>query len=185
MKIINLLPKSRQQSLRDEALLRSLLKVIWISAAGFAVVVLSQLGVKLYLEDQRITIQNSINQLNFQVNQDQNAALKNQITQINNTIADYKNLSSASPKWSKVLRAFSVLPPAGVVINSLSINFAAKSVTITGVSPTRDLVIQLYNNIVKDSTEFYNVDYPLENVVQPTNNSFHFTFNIRDSLIQQ
>ena len=76
------------------------------------------------------------------------------------------------------------MPPQGVKINSFNIDPVGKSVTINGISPTRDLVIELYNNILNDSNDFYNINYPLENVVLPVNVDFHFTFFIQDKLLQ-
>lgn len=184
MRIINLLPKPRQQLLRDEAIFHSLLIFIWISLFGFGIVVLSQFGVRVYLQTEAQSVQASIDQLNIQVKKGENSNLKTQITQLNNFIADYKSLSDASPKWSKVIKAFSVLPPNGVLISSFTIDFAKNTIYITGSAPTRELVIQLYNNILSDDKEFYNIDYPLENVAKATNVSFHFTFNIRPSLIK-
>lgn len=184
MKSINLLPKPRQLLLKDEAVFRSLLVFIWISIFSFAAVLAVQYGVKIYLQGQSSSIHQNVQQLQAQIKKDENSNLKAQVEEVNNNIADYKNLSDASPKWSRVLKAFAVLPPPGIKIDSFNINLAAKSVIITGASPTRELVIQLYNIILNDDKEFYNIDYPFENVAKPTNISFHFDFLIRDSLLK-
>lgn len=184
MKIINLLPKPRQELLRQEATFRSLLSFFWISLFTFALVIAVQAGVKIYLQTQGNAINNSIEILQAQVKKQENSTVKKQITVINNYIADYKNLSTGIPKWSKVLKAFAPLPPRGVVVNSFVIDFNKKSVNINGTAPTRELVIELYNNILQDEKEFYNIDYPLENVAKPKDISFHFTFYIKDEVIK-
>ena len=184
MKTINLLPKTRQQELKLEALLGSLKAAIWLSVAGFLAVILAQVAVQLYLQSEEHYITASVEQLQAQDRKQENAQLKKQITHINNIIDDYKTLSFEQPKWSKVIKAFSGLPPDGVVISSFTVNFDKKSVYITGTAPTRDLVIQLYNNILSDNKDFYNIDYPLENVAQPKNINFHFQFYIQDSLLK-
>ena len=55
---------------------------------------------------------------------------------------------------------------------------------ISGYSPTRELVISLYNSILQDDQDFKNIDYPLENVAKAIDINFHFTFSIQDSLLK-
>jgi hypothetical protein len=184
MKIINLLPKSRQEELRYEILLHSLWFVIILSLLSFALVFLAQFGAKFYLQYEAVAIKDQISQLQIQVNQQQNADIKTKIQAINGLISDYNNLAGSSPKLSRVVKAFAPLTPAGVKINSFNVNPANKTINISGTSPTRDLVIKLYNNILLDTKDFSNIDYPLENVVEPTNVNFHFTFNIQDGLLK-
>jgi hypothetical protein len=91
---------------------------------------------------------------------------------------------SANPKWSKVLESFAALPPEDVGITSMILDLKNKSVNISGFAPRREEVIEFYNNILADTENFYGVDYPLENVAKPTDNIFHFTFYIKDELLQ-
>jgi len=184
MKTINLLPKPRQRLLKDEAVFRSLLVIIGVSVFSFVLVIAAQFGTKLYLQNQSAAVHQKVLDLQDQIKKDNNSNQKAQVAEINNLIEDYKNLSSSSPKWSRVLKAFAALPPPGIKISNFSINFEDKTIQITGQSPTRELVIQLYNVILNDDKEFYNIDYPFDNVAKPTNVGFHFTFNIRDSLLK-
>ncbi len=184
-KSINLLPKPRQRELHYDSLLHSLwLMVIW-SLLSFAVVFISQFAAKFYLQMQASAIHNQISQLQDEVKKQQNTQVKSQLTTVNNLISDYHSLAVAAPQWSKIIKAFAKLPPPGIKINTFGIDTSNKSISISGVSPTRDLVIKLYNTILADSQDFYGIDYPLENVVAPTNNSFHFTFYIQDKLWNQ
>jgi hypothetical protein len=184
MKTINILPKSRQQELRFEIILHSLWVVVNLSLVSFVLVFLVQFGTKFYLQYQNDAIKQQITQLQSQVNKQQNTEIKTQIQQANDLVSDYLNLAASSPHWSKVIKAFTPLPPAGLKISTLAIDPVQDTVTITGLSPTRDLVIQLYNNILQDTKDFYGIDYPLENVVNPVNVTFHFTFNIQKALLQ-
>jgi Tfp pilus assembly protein PilN len=184
MRLINLLPKLRQQELRNEAVFYGLLIVFSLSFLSFALVFLVQFGTKFYLEAAGEALNNEIKQLQSQVNKQENADLKKQIQGINDVISDFNNLANASPKWSKIIKAFAPLPPEGVGINSFNIDTGKKTISITGHSPTRELVIRLYNNILQDSKDFSNIDYPLENVAKPADISFHFTFSIQDQLLK-
>jgi Tfp pilus assembly protein PilN len=183
MKEINLLPKDRQQQLHAEILYRHWLSLIWVSVFSFVLVLLAQFGSKIYLQSRLSQINEEITVIKQQVNKNDNAELKKQIKVLNDWITDYNTLDSNSPKWSKLLKTFSAIPPEGVKITSFSVDLPSKKVTITGISPTRELVIQLYNNILADSEHFYNVDYSLENVVKAKNVSFHYSFNFKDQVI--
>jgi len=185
MKIINLLPKTRQQELRYEIILHSLWLFVGVSLASFILVFLVQFATKFYLQYEAGAIKQQVAQLQIQVNKQQNTEIKTKIEAANNLILDYQNLADSSPQWSKVIKAFVPLPPPGLKISNLTIDPVQKTVRITGLSPTRDLVILLYNNILADTNDFYGIDYPLENVVNPVNVSFHFTFKIQGKLLQQ
>lgn len=184
MKVINILPKFRQQQLRYEVLLHSLWLAVWLSVISFALVFMAQFSTKLYLQLQVGQIKNQITQLQAEVNKQQNSDVKAQVTAVNNVVSDYNNLAAAAPQWSNAIKAFAVLPPPGIKITNFDLDPLTRMVNITGLSPTRDLVILLYNNILQDQNEFYGIDYPLENVAQPTNISFHFTFFVQSKLIQ-
>jgi len=185
MKTINLLPKTRQQELRYEIILYSLWVVVSLSLVSFVLVFLVQFATKFYLQYQDNTIKQQVAQLQSQVNKQQNTEIKAKIEAVNNLVSDYLNLAKSSPHWSKVIKAFAPLPPPGIKISRFSIDPGQKMVAISGLSPTRELVILLYNNILQDTDDFYGIDYPLENVVNPVNVSFHFTFKIQDKLLQQ
>lgn len=182
MKIINLLPKIRQQELHYEALFGRLTVVLWLAFFSFLLVLGAQLAVRLFLQQQSASVAAEISSLKSQVSRGENDQLKKTIKQYNDYISDFKNLSS-QPKWSKVLEAFAALPPQDVGITSMSIDLKNKAVTIQGFAPTREKVIEFYNNIKADSGEFFGVDYPLENVAKPTDNIFHFTFYVQDRLL--
>lgn len=179
-----MLPKSRQEELRYDAMLRGLWVVCALTLASFILVFVAQFGLRFYLKFEAGSIKSEIKELQVQVGKQQNSEVKNKIKELNNLIGDYNNLSQASPKWSKLVKAVVPLIPENVRLNSLNIDPAAKIISISGVSPTREQVIELYNNVLKDKTEFYNINYPLENVAKPKNVSFHFNFYYQDIVIK-
>lgn len=183
-RIINLLPKEKQQELKYQAIASGMVKVWWISIGTFLIVVCAQLATKIYLEHQASQLAGSIEQFQQQVNKQDNAAIKVKITAINNSIGDAKTLRDESPKWSNVFKAFSDLPPQAVNITSFVVDSKNKSIAISGRAPTRESVIELYNNILGDSKHFSGIDYPLENVAKPINNNFHFTFSVLDEVLK-
>lgn len=184
MKLINLLPKEKQQELRYRRVFQTMLSLIWISLASFLVALLSQLGVKVFLQGQQGRLNQSIENLKQQTGKEENAQIKNQVRQLNDLVADYKALSSGLPKFSKALRAFAPLVPENVKITSMRIDAVKMAIDINGFSPSRELVIKLYDNVVADARDFPDIDYPLENVAKPADISFHFSFNVNADLLK-
>jgi Tfp pilus assembly protein PilN len=183
MKTINLLPKIRQEELRYESILQRVFKVLWMFAFVVFIVFVSQLAARIVLQRESEQILSKTETLKRQVNKEGNTQIRARIKVINDTVTDYKKLIDASPKWSKVLEAFALLPPEEVSIESLSVDMAGKKITINGFSATREKVIELYDIINQDTEHFYNIDYPLQHIVKPTNVNFQFTFYIQDSFL--
>jgi len=184
VKIINLLPKTRQQEIRYIAMLRSVWIIFGLSFISFVLVFAAQAAARVYLETQAGDIERQIADLKLQATNTEKTKVKDQVKAANDLVSDFKNLADSAPKWTKVIKAFVVLPPEGMKVNSFVIDPQTKKITITGQSPTRELVQQLYDNILADKKDFYNVDFPFENVAKPKDVSYHFTFYIQDELLK-
>ena len=178
------MPKSRLRDLYQEMVFHRLLSAVWLSVFSFLVVIGVQVYAQFELQRRVVDFQGRIDQLKQQVNKKENSELKTQIKVVNNLIADYKNMTGAVPKFSKVLIAFSALPPENISINSLTIDPVKKTIMVSGFSPTREAVIAFYDAIKKDSKDFENVDYPLQHIVKAKDVPFQFNFNIKDELLK-
>jgi translation elongation factor EF-4 len=60
-----------------------------------------------------------------------------------------------------------------------------KKLEVRGFSPTRELVLEFYYNIKDDTDNFASINYPLENVSRPTDVSFLFTIELKESLLKK
>ncbi len=183
MKRINLLPKLKQRELAYE---RTLYSLSVAATAGVVILILGvllQFGVWTYLNNKMQASTAEIEQLKRVANKSENATVKEQIKKANSQISDFNSLLSKTPKWSKVLTAFAANVPYSVKITQFTADATKNEVTIAGYSPTRDLVIDLYNNINADKNHFKNINYPLENVTKPTDVKFNFTFSIADGVL--
>ena len=98
MKVINLLPKPRQEELHYDAALHGLWIMIVLSLLSFALVFAAQFGTRLYLRLQAGSIHGEIAALQAAVNQQQNSDVKDRVQTANNLIGDYNNLAAAAPK---------------------------------------------------------------------------------------
>lgn len=183
MKRINLLPKSKQQELVYERALYSVTVAIVIATVILLLGVLVQFGVWTYLNRKVQASAAEIEELKRVANKSENANVKEQIKAVNAKLNDFSNLTAKTPHWADVLAAFVKNVPEGVKITNFNADAEKNEVSINGFSPSRDLVIDLYNNINADKEHFQNINYPLENVTQPTNVQFNFTFSITDGVL--
>ncbi len=185
MKRINLLPKDKQNELSHERALYSVSVAVVIATAVLALGVLVQIGVGMYLNNKSNNIQAEIEQLKSVANKSENAEIKQRIRLVNAQIEDFYRLIQQTPQWSAVLEAFVSNVPSGIRVTEFDADLKTMEVNISGYSPTRDLVIDLYNNISADKTHFKNINYPLENVTQPTDVRFNFKFTISDGILTE
>lgn len=183
MKRINLLPRAKRHELNFERILYSITVAIVSAIVILITGVLLQFGVWLYLNQKMQTSVTEIEQLKLIANKSENSTVKEQIKKVNSQISDFTNLANKTPQWSKVLAALIADVPDSVKITQFAADVDKNEIIISGYSPSRDLVIDLYNNINADKTHFKNINYPLENVTKPTNVKFTFTFSIVDGVL--
>jgi Tfp pilus assembly protein PilN len=183
MKIINLLPKPKQQELRYESVYHSVLVAIVIAVGILLFAVVVQVLAWAYMQREQVTVVQRIEQIKQVADKEENTALKAKILALNNEMQDFKDLSASAGQWSDVLSAFAKQIPEGVKINQFQADEKTGKITINGQSPTREAVIELYNNISRDGEHFKDIDYPLENVAKPTDVAFHFTFIVQDKFL--
>jgi Tfp pilus assembly protein PilN len=183
MKRINLLPQNKQTELYYENLFHSVSVAAILATIILLLGILIQIGVWIYLNRTEARVSAEVEQLRQQTDKTENAELKQQIKLINNQMGDFQNLASLSPEWSKVLASFAKLVPKNVKITQFSAEAKKGKIDITGYSPTREQVIELYNNINSDKDNFKDINYPLENVSKPTDVQFNFSFFIQDGVL--
>lgn len=184
MRIINLLPKAKQKEFNSRKVFRSVLVLFGITGFTFFLIIMAQFASRLYMEYELQRIAREIDRIKSVSNKEENAELKKRVQGINNQITDYNTLAKDAPKWSNALRAFSEVIPDNVYIQSFVADVVKRQVAIQGFAPSRESVIQLYNNIVADREHFSSIDYPLENISKPTDVQFRFTFTFEESVLQ-
>lgn len=184
MKIINLLPKPKQNEFYYRRLYHNLLVLFGVAGVTFVFVGIALFASRLFLEHNLRASQENIERIKAVSNKEENAELKRRIQEINNQIGDYNSLAASAPKWANVLRQFTRLVPERVYIQNFTVDATKRQATINGFAPSRDSVIALYNNIRQDTEHFQDIDYPLENVSRPTNVTFHFTFTVAEGVLK-
>ncbi len=183
MKRINLLPHNKQQELHYEQLFHSIMVAVVLAAGILLLGILAQLIVWTYLSRSQESAIREIEALKLATDKTENAELKKQIRTVNSQIADFRNLLVQTPQWSTVYNALAAQVPSGVRLNRLEADAKTLKLDIAGYSPTRELVIELYNNINADKVHFKDIDYPLENVAKPRDVQFKFTMYVQDGVL--
>lgn len=183
MKRINLLPRTKQQELSYERVFYSVAMAAIFGVLIMLLGVVAQFGAYVYLDRKDKAMDTEIEQLKGVANKTENAEIKKQIRVVNAQIDDFTKLSSLTPQWSEVVSAFIKNIPADVKITQFSADTETGVIDIQGFSPTRDLVIDLYNNIKADKEHFENINYPLGNVTKPTNVRFLFNFTVAKGIL--
>ncbi len=183
MKRINLLPQHKQTDLYYEDLYHSVNSLVGLSVVILLLGIVVQVGVWVYLDRREASLETQITELQLVIDKSENAEVKQEIKQINSQMTDFNSLTIGAPKWSEVFKAFSGLVPNGVLITTFLSDANTGEVEISGFSPTREQVIELYNNINGDKEHFKNINYPLENVAKPTDVQFNFKFFIKEGVL--
>lgn len=184
MKIINLLPKSEQTLIKQEKVFSTVRRAAVYSYISYGLLFAILVGTRFYMQQHLTNLNSLIAQQQEIISKQNNVNLKNAINNDNSTIQDYLNLAKNNPTWSKVLEAFVKDVPPGVEIQTFKTNTSTGQIQITGVALNRDaVVIQLRQNILNDPL-FENIDLPFDNLQQPSNLSFHYTFYVKTNLLK-
>lgn len=183
-KQINLLPKAKLRQLDLRSWFFGLLSLYVIAGVSFGVVLVTQGGILWYLRSHEKSLEAETETLRQFASAKESTDIRKQVTQVNNRVNDYNTLAKNTPRWSKLLMLFSEVVPAGVQIQSFAVDSNKKQVAVNGFAPTRELVIQLHDNIAAKPEYFTKLDYPLENVTRPTNIVFHYTFTVQDEALK-
>lgn len=172
---INLLPKEDQQEIQLEKINTVFLNFfIWV-IISLVIVSLLFFGARIYLDSQ---FEQTIDQIELRrqiLSQQENKDLKEKLIEFNTTLNNLVVLNKYQGFWSDVLINFSRLVPSDIAIDSLVADRVSGAIRISGFAGTRESVLKLRENLL-DSDYFGNVNFPLSNLVSPTNVEFRYTF---------
>jgi len=178
MRIINLLPKAEQTLIKQEKILSTGRRGVIYAYLTYGLLLLILIGTRIYMQQNLPKLDSLIQRDQDILSKQDNTNFKNAINLDNATINDYLTLAARNPTWSKVLEQFAKDVPPGVEVQNLNASTSNGKIAITGTAETRDAVLQLRRNIIADPL-FENIDLPLDNLQQPTNLQYHYTFFVK------
>lgn len=179
MKIINLLPPSEQETLKELRIYRMVRLFVIATFFTYLLMVFALIAGRFYMQNNLSGLDAEISAEQKIISQANNVELQKNIDNTNHIITDYNNLTVSNPHWAEVLTSFAQLVPNGVYVEGFSGNASTGKIDVTGLGITRDEVLQLHDNIAA-SPLFRDIDLPLDNLQKPNNTPFHYTFYLKN-----
>ncbi|MBX4191387.1 MAG: PilN domain-containing protein [Candidatus Doudnabacteria bacterium] len=177
MKRINLLPKTEQNELKLQVFSdRLILFWIWAIISVVFFVALTYTA-KIYLEGQRTETESQIEVEKQILRSSDNEQLKRQVESLNAQINSIRNLQAQHYYWSQALNELARIIPTDMSVDLLTAERASGKVTMSGISKTRDSVLNFWAEMHK-SEYFKGIDFPLANLNSAENDPFSFSFFI-------
>lgn len=175
--MINLLPKEQKSEI---SVLRKLVLIsIWeiLIICFFVSLILIFLLVKVFIESE-IKV-NEILAKEKEKEISSNRALEEKIENFNLSLSQIYSFYQDQTIFSEILDQIFQKIPEGIYLTNLNISLQEKTldVSLTGFSPSRELLLSFKENLEKDK-KFSNIDFPLETWTKRENISFIVTFKI-------
>jgi len=114
----------------------------------------------------------------------ENSELKARLKKFNIHLNNLTILGQNQAFWSDVMVEFAKIMPKEIAIDTMSVDRTSGKIRITGYSKTRDAVLDFRENLL-DSDYFRDVNFPLSNLVEPTDVNFRYTFYVEDELLKK
>lgn len=184
MKRINLLPKSEQQEFRLQLFSKQLLAFLAWVITSLVIFLGIAIGARVLLEQQVKDVDQQIGLDKQILKTSDNERLKSEVTDLNNQILGIKNLASQHYFWSSALAELAKIFPADMQIDLISLDRSSGQVDVQGTAGRRDSVLKFWSDLHK-SEYFTNINFPLPNLNQATNDPFTFTFFLNPEKIKQ
>ena len=182
MKIINLLPPAEQKIIKLERINSYFKRFLLLAIIIFILMISGFIAWRFYLQSTLSNIDTDIVKAEALISSQDNQKTKAEVERNNDIITDYNTFAAANPNWSPVLEAFAALVPKEVLVTNFSANTKTGKIDISGTGLNRDAVLQLRSNILATS-QFRNINLPLENLQKPKNTPFNYTFFLAPNVL--
>lgn len=174
---LNLISPEQKKYLHYEFIYLSLRGAISLILIFTVIVSAMFVSARLMLEDNHATLiaqTTLVNQRDF--------GIDNEISQINESLKNISEIQRGFVKWSSLLIDFTQAVPAGVTINSLSLDKNLQSLSLNGTAKTRDDFLKLQDNL-KKLAYLSDVNSPFTNLLLRENLEFQFNAKINLNLL--
>ena len=177
--MLHLLPESQKHKVTREYKMRLIIVICWIvvfiSLVGLACLLpsyLSAVGRVNVIKNENQTKEKSVQSLREQNFQDKIKSVNSSLEALKNSI----NILSPKGAYNKIVNSL----PAGVYIDRYTyglIDDNNASISISGVAPDRDKLIELQKKI-NSNPEFTSINIPITSFTKKKDLSFSFNFNL-------
>ena len=176
--MINLLPPEQKEELKQEERFKLAL-ILGIVILAFLIsltLILFSIKISLLadLEIQKIYFEQRKKELEDPTIQELEEKIKN----YNLTLSKLKNFYQEQLDLTLILEKISQALPQGTYLTNLNFNLQVSQFSLTGFSPSRELLFQFKENL-EDTQGLKEIDFPPQNWVQATDVDFSVNFKIK------
>lgn len=175
--MINLLPPQQREELLAEEKFKLILTLGIIILAFLLSLILILFLIKISLstdlEIQKIYFEQRKKELETLGIQE----LEERIKDYNLTLSKLKTFYQDKADLISILEKIFQALPQGTYLTSLNFNPQISQFSLTGFSPSREILLQFKENLEK-TAGFKEIDFPVQNLIQTTNIDFSVNFKI-------
>jgi len=175
--MINLLPPRQKEELKQEEILRLILILGIITLAFLVSLVLVLLSIRISLLADLDTQEIYIKQKQKELNNPEMQVLEEEIKKYNLTLSKLETFYREQPDLTSMLEKISRTFPNEIYLTSFNFNPQTAQVSLTGFSPTCEILIQFKENLEK-TEGLKEVVFPPDTWLRDSNINFLVSFKI-------
>lgn len=184
MKQINLLPKEDQRDLKLQFFAEELMIFsFWVIISLLLFLSLTYIA-KAYLSGQVANTEGQISQSKVILKSSDNELLKERVETINKQVNSIRILDSQHYYWSEALLELAKLLSPDISLNLVNMDRVTGEILIEGVAGNRESVLKFWADVHK-SEFFKDINFPLANLQNATDDPFSYTFSINAEKIKK
>ncbi len=134
--------------------------VLTLLAVSTVAIVTSVLGL-LFLQMKMKEAKTEANQSTLLLQAQGQSSIAETTLKLNSQIVAFQGVQKRFQKWSPIIEQFAAVTPAGVTLESLSINQSSNKITFSGVAATREAYTN-YEKVLQNSGIVSDVIFPLQ-----------------------
>lgn len=187
--MINLLPPIEKEFLKQEETKRllAILGVVFLAFLICLVLILLFIGIYISSQAELKEIETLAKEKEFK--QSESQVFQEKIILANSTFSQLSSFYQKNPNFSQIIEEISKTLPEGVYLTNLSFVFDLSTetknpgiqVSLSGFSPTREILFEFKKNLEKNPG-FKEVYFPPTNWIKPLNVDFNLSLQWNPSL---
>lgn len=134
--------------------------VLTLLAVATVAILTSVLGL-LFLQMKAKETKTEANQSTLLLQAQGQSSIAETTLKLNSQIVAFQGVQKRFQKWSPIIEQFAAVTPAGVTLESLSINQSSNKITFSGVATTREAYTN-YEKVLQNSGIVSDVIFPLQ-----------------------
>jgi Tfp pilus assembly protein PilN len=170
---LNIIPPELKKEIKIKKIytaLKDFYAVLFINICLIAIIYLTALGII------QAHFLKTINNTSLLIKSTKN--YEQQIKEINTKIDEVEKIQSEAVNWSYLISSLFYSAPKGIFFNSVSANKEKNFIIINGVAAKRENLLA-FNELLKKSKYFKNVNLPLSSLLKKENINFTITAEIK------